>query len=296
MAHFYLTLPSNSSANYYDNTLTKFTTRLQSSLSLSGDWEVGLSEIIFPHTWLTLDKHEAVFHVTCFGANAVQLPALNPDSVFGAIRISSQQDEATELYRVEVRIPHGYYETINELYREINKALSKIIPYGTHPPNSNNDNMMPRLKYNDTSRRVNFVMYRGQSLSFSPALATILGVAHRQNPSKPKDDEQWGWQASGVADITRGINYAMVYCDLLEHVPVGDTKAPLLRIVDATGSNGEIIHRSFDKARYVPLQRRHFDSVEIDIRDDIGNLIAFENGKLVVTLHFRQCKSPYFLG
>jgi len=289
MAHFYLTLPSNSSAKYYDNTLTKFTTRLQSSVSLSGDWEVGMSEIVFPHTWLTLDRDEAAFHVICTG-----FPAFNPTDAFGTIRIS-RDGEAPELYRIEVRIPHGYYESMHELYREMNKALSKIIPYQTHPQNANNDNLMPRLKYNDTSRRMNFVMFRGQSLSFSSALATILGVGPKQNPSKPKDEDQYGWQASNVCDLTRGINYIMVYCDLLEHVPVGDTKAPLLRIVNATGSNGEILHRTFDEARYIPLQKRHFDSVEIDIRDDLGNPVAFENGKLVVTLHFRQCKRPYFL-
>ena len=84
----------------------------------------------------------------------------------------------------------------------------------------------------------------------------------------------------------------MLYCDLLEHIPVGDTKDPVLRIVDA---NGEIVHRLYDEPRYIPLQKKNFDSIELDLRDDLGNPIAFKNGKLVVTLHFRQAKSAYFL-
>ena len=44
---FYLTLPSNSSMNYYpDNTLAHYTTALAQEVDLSGRWEVGLSEIV----------------------------------------------------------------------------------------------------------------------------------------------------------------------------------------------------------------------------------------------------------
>ena len=154
---------------------------------------------------------------------------------------------------------------------------------------------MPKLKYNEMSKRVHFVMFRGQSLTFSPALATILGLDAKQNPSKSKDEDSFGWAATSVSDITRGINYMMLYCDLLEHVPVGDTKAPLLRIVNANGTNGEIVHHLYDEPRYIPLQKKNFDSIELDLRDDLGKPIAFENGKLVVTLHFRQAKSAYFL-
>lgn len=288
MSHFYLTLPSNSSAKYYDNTLTHFTTKLLSSVSLSGAWEVGLSEIIFPRSWHTLERHEAVFYVTCTTL------WLNPNSQTGTIQLKGPEEK--ELYRIEVRIPHGYYESIHDLHREMNKSLSKILPYETLPQKAKDENLMPRLKFNETSRKMNFVMFKGQSLSFSAGLASLLGVGSKQNPSKANYEDSFGWTSTGVCDITRGLNYLMIYCDLLEHVPVGDTKAPLLRIVDATGSNCSIIHRTFEEVRYVPLQKRNFDSIEIDIRDDYGNPISFENGKLLVALHFRQTKNPYYLG
>ena len=97
-----------------------------------------------------------------------------------------------------------------------------------------------------------------------------------------------------VADINRGVNSLYIYCDLLECVPVGDTKAPLLRTVETTGENGGIIHRTFDQLRYIPLQKKNFDTIEILIRDDLGHPVSFESGKLIVTLHFREAKSKYY--
>src|SRR6218665_1097124 len=86
-----------------------------------------------------------------------------------------------------------------------------------------------------------------------------------------------------------------VYCDVLEHVSVGDTKAPFLRIVQVSGECGDRVQAIYDKPIYVPLQKNNFDSIEIDIRNDAGKPISFEYGKLIVTLHFRLSKIPYLL-
>ena len=57
MSEFYLTLPSNSSMEYYpENTLTSFTTRLPNSIRLEGDWDVGLVEIQYPHNWYNIPE------------------------------------------------------------------------------------------------------------------------------------------------------------------------------------------------------------------------------------------------
>lgn len=49
---FYLTLPSDSSMNYFaDNKISHFVTRLPVPLELNGEWEVGLVEFMYPHTW-----------------------------------------------------------------------------------------------------------------------------------------------------------------------------------------------------------------------------------------------------
>ena len=49
---FYLVLPSNSSMSIYpNNTLAQYVTNLPRRISLSGEWECGLTEIHYPHDW-----------------------------------------------------------------------------------------------------------------------------------------------------------------------------------------------------------------------------------------------------
>ena len=52
VAQFYLHLPSNSSFHKFsNNTLTEYRVGLPQTVSLTGDWEVGLAEIHYPHSW-----------------------------------------------------------------------------------------------------------------------------------------------------------------------------------------------------------------------------------------------------
>ena len=49
---FYVTLPSNSSLDYFpNNTLNNYTTKLHSALRLDGEYEVGLVELAYPQNW-----------------------------------------------------------------------------------------------------------------------------------------------------------------------------------------------------------------------------------------------------
>jgi len=78
-----------------------------------------------------------------------------------------------------------------------------------------------------------------------------------------------------------------VYTDIIEPRVVGDTLAPLLRLVPR-GTYGEDSVETFKNIEYIPLRTKYFSTIEIDIRDDTGRPIPFERGKVVVTLHFRQ--------
>ena len=103
------------------------------------------------------------------------------------------------------------------------------------------------------------------------------------------------WEAKNSCDLNRGLHSLYVYCDILEHVPIGEVKAPSLHVVEVNGKHGDTIHKTYEKPLYVPLQKKHFDSLEIDIRSDTGLPVPFEYGKSLVTLHFRLSRSPYFL-
>ena len=55
--HFFITLPSDSSAKYYpDHTVARFVTKLPETIRLQGHYEMALVEIIYPHTWDNIDN------------------------------------------------------------------------------------------------------------------------------------------------------------------------------------------------------------------------------------------------
>jgi len=85
-----------------------------------------------------------------------------------------------------------------------------------------------------------------------------------------------------------------VYCDVLKHLPVGDTKAPLLRIVNTNVKFVGNVHRVFNPLLYVPLQKKTFNTIEIDTRTDLGTTVPFLSGKSFVVLEFRRVIRPYF--
>ena len=54
-SEFYLVLPSNASMGTHPkHTLAQYITNLPRRISLSGDWECGLTEIQYPHDWYNI--------------------------------------------------------------------------------------------------------------------------------------------------------------------------------------------------------------------------------------------------
>ena len=54
-SEFYVTLPSNSSMQYFpDNKTSNLVAKLSRTPQLDGEWEVGLAEIVYPHTWYNI--------------------------------------------------------------------------------------------------------------------------------------------------------------------------------------------------------------------------------------------------
>lgn len=60
---FYVTLISDSSHHFFpENKISQFTTQLPSAIQLNqGAWEVGLADIIYPHTWYNIREDNNLF-------------------------------------------------------------------------------------------------------------------------------------------------------------------------------------------------------------------------------------------
>ena len=92
-----------------------------------------------------------------------------------------------------------------------------------------------------------------------------------------------------------GNQYFYVYTDLIKSQYHGDVVVPVLRTVTVKGEHGSYVSKNFERLHYVPLNKKIFDTTSINIRDEAGDLIAFEHGKVIITLQFRPSKTQYFI-
>jgi hypothetical protein len=203
-------------------------------------------------------------------------------------------------YSTEIRIPSGHYDSMEALTNKINTVIQDVYRRPFEVRGSRKQipaNTAPELKYSSISRKVAVTVYPNQTITFSKDIGHILGLAPKQfKLTNLSNESAMVIKAHRTSDIGNGIHGLYVYCDIITPVAVGDTLAPLLRIVDTKGEHGQTVHRYYDRPRYIPVQKLHFDTIEILIRTDTGQPVPFEHGKLVVVLHFRERKESYFQG
>jgi hypothetical protein len=248
---FYLVLPSNSSFDFYPhNTLTNYTTRLPNDVELNDDWEVGLEEIQYTHSWPSFQLNDVVKFAY-------------------ASKYENSEEGVINWYHHIVDV--GYYADKGELISSMEKAL---------PTNEGGKVIMSWNKITDV---VTMQVDEGAMVKLSPKLQELLGF------NKRGDVFSKGVYFS-LADgtLNQDITALYVYCDLIRPRVVGDSRVSLLRPVPVTGDHNKNVFLSFTNIHYLPLNTFSFNSVEIDIRDDTGKHIPFGKGRTVVTLHFRK--------
>jgi len=248
MSHFYLTLPSNSSMKCYEeNTAAKYTTKIPNTIDLNGDWEMALTEIIYPAkmtkpSYLVLGE-ECSMRVFMRGEWMTTYSMPDREYI----------DPAAFLKDFLLMKENYFIITYDEKTNDIEMNCNH--PFGSY--------------------------------IFSDTLARMLGF---DRTSFDLGNIYRGKLFTGVDPSSM-----FVYCDLIEHVTVGDVRAPLLRTFGMEKTSNDVVHRMFPNLVYVPIQKKQFDSIEINIMTDTGDAMPFASGKSVVLLHFRRCSNPYFL-
>jgi hypothetical protein len=264
-------------------------------MELTGDWEVGLAEIMFPRSWYTIPKDGLYIEVDY--SRCSDKP-ISLENYLAKIRgrgdfYNCDKGSVQGSFIVPMYLNGGFYHTMEELVHELNNsghrtfsASSEFAEESINPPT---------FYYRASAKRIFFTVPAGMSVKFPPSLESILGLSTQQNPLNNITKESMTVKADMACDLQAGIHALYVYCDLLQFTHVGDIKAPLLRVVDSGGETGDVITRYYERPRYVPLQKKNFDSIQLIIRDDLGEKIQFETGKVLLTLHFRRTRSQYLL-
>ena len=137
---FYVTLPSDSSMNYFaDNKISHFITRLPSPIQLKGEWEVGLVEFMYPHTWYNVNEQNNT--------------------------IGFDLGDGKELGRM---IPPGCYETVPDILKAITiKDMQDKIFFSFNPVTKR-----VRIRVKNNAR---VILHKGlaEMLGFEPTIISV---------------------------------------------------------------------------------------------------------------------------
>ena len=96
------------------------------------------------------------------------------------------------------------------------------------------------------------------------------------------------------ADLEQGFHDLYVYSDVVQAQLVRDALVRLLRIVPIQGDDGQRISKSFERPHYLPVSRREFETIEVNIKRDTGESVPFHLWKVLLTPHFRQSRPVNF--
>lgn len=254
-SQFFLTLPSNSSMDYFPkNTVTNYTTHLPREVRLDGEWEVALAESHYPCSFQTVTDDECVWIVYQVRKH----------------RTAKMSDSE----HIPIKLKPGYYKNINELLNMMNnlKGMNEYVDFEY-------DKDADRVKVTSLGDGV-------VALLFSHSLSLQLGFEPHKKVSLNDTVASWS------PDISMGLpTHMYVYCDLIEPQLIGDATAPLLKIVNVdrekyTHGAHKTIH--YTSPHYVPLMKGTFETIEVDLRDHTGKKLSFLFGTSYVKLHFRR--------
>ena len=308
---FFITLESNADLqNHPDNTQNKFKVTLQSPIELQGEWETGLAQLIFPHSW-----HDAVIKEANQHHHHLFIIKLH-------IKGDAGDDNTKQGYWRDLHITPTQYHTIKDLLLAIRLATEEskhgavqfiyrgIATEGQLPAKVDIEHI--RINCKD-----------GNLLALPTELATILSydIEKLKKFSQalgisvqtlPGDTRQWVIISTATAmttsrqflparidenisikiiDAERDVGlFQNIYInsDLIQTQIVGDTRANVLRIIAPLQEKGKVETFNFDPIFYLPLRVTKFNAIEINITGDTGRLVPFEGGVVVVVLHLRR--------
>ena len=314
---------------YPDNTLANFKVKLGRPLELSGTYEVALVEIIYPNKSFNVQGDEASVHLSKEKTTRIELPKLPENDVGSEPKKTEVGASAEEKKKVKTKLNEwkekkkAYERKVRnhkkQLISQVGQLKAKqmikkgIIPkhYDKVQEDSWTIGLEPGLYtsvgelHSKLSHRLkkqqNDVLVgldRGiftikliqgdgwiRKVHLSPRMAELLGY--------PATDKGYTLTTSGRApmlpQLEGNAHSLYIYSSVVENQLVGDTIAPLLRVVcPVSDKMGEKISEKYIRPYYVPVYANYIDTIDITIRTTTGHLYPFLSGDpVILNLHFR---------
>lgn len=256
---FYTTLLSNSSMHVYpNNTTSSFTVHLPQKVTLHGKWVVAIAEIHYNYNFFNITRENSLIYIECES-------------------LLQGEPQKQIIQKVEYITP-GYYTQITDVISKINVELKKVFTV-------KND----ILSYDHNNHRIHIntesVPASIKKVTFSTRLSLQLGF-------KPDSNILVHKISPFAVNIHAGIPDQMfIYTDIIEPTYIGHEKAYVLKIINTQPQGiefGGACYKEFEHLHYMSVERRDFESISIDIRDNNGKFMPFLYGVLSVKLHFKK--------
>lgn len=280
---FTVDLVSNASMNIFDNNvLSSFRNQLSQPLQLEGDWRVALSQITFPESI----KNVSSTKIRQYTQNDPELKLNAATTVMSRPRRGK-----------EVDIRAGIYNNVQDLLAEIKSKttftmfeykIDKItqlltLEFGSNEGISFEDDQIPSILGFEGLRDLpgNFVHIGYKS---DPTAYAFSTVENKHEGSYP-------------IDLTCGSQLIFVYLDAIEHQYLGDTRAPILRIIESERrlKNGGLtsvvpVHqKTITNLDYKKLITSSIQNLKVELRTETGKLVPFIGvGKVIISLRFKK--------
>ena len=252
---FYVVLPSNVK-NGYTNKANNFRIRLPNQIDLSGgNWEVGLSELIYPLSHYNIGN----------GANMDRCIVFQVlDSV------------------VYVLIEKGFYKTIDIFVQKLNEQCKNALPEGS----------AAKFSFDRTSYKTRLTLPQAIDLKFmGRELSYCLGFPFRT--ASIQFDESRTAVSTYAADISAALQEMYIYSDIVAPQIVGQGQANLLKLISLASIKGERqfgdkVHVKFTKPQFLKLRTHIFQEILTEIKTGSGTEFPFKFGTVILTLCFRR--------
>jgi len=286
---FYLHLISDASLEYYpSNVISDFTTKLPHEFNLTGKWEVALCNIHYHKTWGNIStRDEGKCYVKLFQRTLGMKPILEPKvKLQGTLEpghFSTPEALIQALFDLFKGIKRWESDSsIEESYFNLEDVLGISLDRHTN-----------KLSF---SIKKNLYRCDAITLQLSSTLLNLIGHHEFHNSERitqinlamiPENGIEPTKILTGIVNLKAGIHNIFCYSSIVRNVTVGDTQAPLLRIVPIHGGDeGEYIYETFEDRQYVPIALSNFNSIRIFLGDRLGNNIKFSHGSAPVILVF----------
>lgn len=291
-------LPSNVKSEYYENTITKFKTKLAAPIQLDGEWEVGLSNISYTKSW-DLKSEQGIIHLIAYDKEAefelienfIEINFSNQtdiemlvDLINDSVGEKKSKDQLN--YFLPQLILHEKFGKIEMKFGmrnsgiclfKFSKNLSKFLGF-------DNDLIDKTFREIENNYKKHFNDTLGSFTQFKDDVKT------RWKPGEELNYGRISIFSHSPFNFNPDINNLFVYCDIIKPNFVGNDMEPLLRIVGVPSDARykEEVRESFIDIHYHPLSTNYIESIEIDIKDEDKNPIPFQFGRTIVELHFRK--------